>query len=360
MNKRLLHEANLKWEEFVKTLSEKESEALADMMEPVSSNKLHYLVATNDAIRFDQAINRLSKIYLYDEEIIPTVYSFYVGRNLHDLAFNYIKEAERYIKSAGKTVSSTIQSILDNSESVHLLQGLKLSLSNIRDLRPKDIPHVTPDIVNDKRNLSEFVLCEIVHATKVLIDKIHGIKKIPHEDRFNDLLLAILRLRIHIWSWSIHDQSRIGKSPTDRDAGKVDFTINAGNPFALLEALVLKNANKGIIQTHIKKMFRYSNYLDRYYIIIYYKGIDQSIDKYWLSYKQIVRDCEFTSDFAFNASADFEDLAPKFDDVNHLKIAKSIHGKSVEVFHLMINLSETPIKSKTSKVKINATRKGTR
>lgn len=203
------------------------------------------------------------------------------------------------------------------------------------------MPLITPDIVNDKRALSEFILNEIVQASKVLVDKIHGIKKNPDEDRFNDLLLAILRLRFQVWAWSIHDQARTGSSPTGKSAGETDITIQAGNvTIALLEALILKGKNKANTQKHILKCFTYAKYLESYYMTIYFKGASKDFDKTWNDYKSNVLSCAFPAKFKIDLSKNFEDLTMKFDDVRHLKIAKSIHDKEVKMFHIMINLSD--------------------
>ena len=74
-------------------------------------------------------------------------------------------------------------------------------------LKPKNISLVTPENINDQRNLNEFILYEIIQATRVLLDKIQSIQQIRDEDRFNDLLLAILRLRFPIWGWSIQNRT---------------------------------------------------------------------------------------------------------------------------------------------------------
>jgi hypothetical protein len=75
-------------------------------------------------------------------------------------------------------------------------------------------------------------------------------------------------------------------------------------------------------------------------MVIYFKGAVTAVDTTWASYKKDVSTSSFTTDFAFDTAKDFEDLSSKFDDVNHLKIAKSIHGKGIEMYHVMINLSE--------------------
>ena len=341
MNQALLNQANQRWEKFISNLTDDERKGLAEYSESIDSINLYFFVVTNDTIRFDQAVNRLSKRYLYDEEIIPVVYNFYRKRNLHELAFDYIQKANKYLTELGTITSTAVQTIIDNSITSKLLESIKKGLTNIREITAKDLPLTTPNIVNDKRTLSEFILHEIVQASKVLLDKIHGVKKNPEEDRYNDLLLATLRLRFQVWAWSIHDQARKGSSPTGKSAGETDITVEAGNiTIALFEALILKSKNKKETEEHILKSFSYLRYLDRYYMIVYFKGMPNKYDYCWKSYKEDVFSSKFTADFTIDKSKGFEDLSSKFDDVNHLKIAKTIHGEQVEVFHIMINLAE--------------------
>lgn len=341
MNQILLSQANQDWENFVSNLTDEERKGISELGEPIASNNLYFFAASKDTIRFDQTVNKLSKRYLFDEEIIPTVYKFYIERDLHELAFDYIKKAKEYLTESGTPISSIVQTIIDNSITSEVLESIKKSLVNIRSIKARDLPLTTPDIVNDKVILSEFILHEIVQASKILLDKIHGIKTIPHEDRYNDLVLATLKLRFQIWAWSIHDQARKGSSPTAKSAGETDITIEAGNvTIALFEALILTGKDKTETQKHVLKSFTYAKNLDRYYMIIYFKGPLTAFDTTWVSYKQDVSTTAFTTGFVFDTTKDFEDISSKFDDVNHLKIAKSIHGNNIEMYHIMINLSE--------------------
>jgi len=341
MNQTLLNQANQDWENFISNLTDDERKELSKFSESIDSTNLYFFAASKDTVRFDQTVNKLSKRYLYVEEIIPTVYKFYVERDLHELAFDYIKKANEYLTESGAPISSLIQTIIDNSITSEVLESIKKSLINIRGINAKDLPLTTPNIINDKRILSEFILHEVIQASKVLLDKIHGIKKNPDEDRYNDLLLATLRLRFQIWAWSIHDQARKGSSPTGKSAGEADITIEAGNiTIALFEAMILTGKDKTLTEKHVLKSFSYAKNLDRYYMIVYFKGKTTAFDSTWDSYKEDVSKSDFVPDFTFDTSKDFEDLSSKFDDVNHLKITKSNHGKNAEMYHIMIDLSE--------------------
>lgn len=329
------------WESFVNNLTEEEKKGLIDFSESIEENNMHYYIAIKDTIRFDQTINRLSKEHKFSLDLIPNIYNFYIDRELNELGFDYLNKTEEYFNEMGITPSSEVQYLFDNAEDKNLFKKLKLGLEKIRTLKAKNIPFITPDILNDKNQLSEFILDELVQASKVLIEKIEGIKKNPDEDRYNDLLLAILRLRFQLWGWSIHDQARTGTSRTGKSAGETDLTIQSANiTITLFEALILKGKNKSETQKHILKTFDYSKNLDRYYMIIYFKGKPDKFESTWNSYKKDASESSFKTNYKFNTAKGYEDLSNKFEDVRHLKIAKSIHGKNIEMFHVMIDLSE--------------------
>jgi hypothetical protein len=340
MNVEQLHRAHRDWETFLKGLADNEKEQLNNVSELLEFNKLHYYVATKDNIKFDQTVNILSKQYLYNEEVIPAIYFFYTERGMHELAYDYLCKAESYIREIGDAIPANIQTIIDGAENINLFQKLKIGLEKILTLNPKNIPFVTPEKHNAKNELSEFILHELILATKVMLEKIQGVKLNRHEDRYNDLLLATLRLRFPIWGWSIHDQARTGTSPTGKNAGETDITIQSGAiTIALVEALVLTRRNAIYTKKHVEKIFSYSNQLSRYYVVIYFKGPAKNFEHVWNCYQQDVLKAVYPSGFIIDKKIGFKDMWDKFDDINHLKVAKTKHGTNIDIFHLMIDIS---------------------
>jgi len=347
MNLTLLNQANQDWESFVGNLSDDEKKGLSEFLEPAASNQLHYLAATKNEIRFDQTVNMLSKRYLYDEEMIPTIYNFYVERDLHELAFDYLIKAEAYLNENRNFVPEKVQSMLDSSETVKLLQKYKISLDRIRGLSPASIPKITPDAINDQRQLNKFILSEIVQALRIVREKIEALRQVTNENRFNDFLQSILRFRMPIWGWSVHDQSRLGTSRGDADAGNADLVIQSGGGtnIAIIEAFILKE-NVGIkkdrdyTQLHILKCPKYDETLDKYYIIVYFLGDFSCFEKKWVAYMEDVLSIDYPDNFTIDTATGFKDLSGDFKDVANLKIAKTIHGTNRDMFHIMINLGK--------------------
>jgi len=339
MDHDLLNQAYQEWENFIKTLSDDEKEGSEGLFEAVESNSLHHFAAIKDVVRFDQIVNKLTNKNLFDEEILPTVYNFYIERGLHELAFDHLIKAIKYYEENDLGVPTKILSLREAYPDEQTLQKLKLILGNLPSQRAIDIPKILPSHLNGKLLLSEFILSELVQAAKVMLDKIESVRQITHENRFSDLLLASLRLRLPIWGWTIQDQSRIGSSPGDKDAGETDLLIQAGgNNIALIEAFILRDRN--YTEAHILKCPKYIKSLDRYYVLIY--CLDQKdFTTNWDRYKNDIFSINYPSDFSVEKVTGFEDLSKKFENVNNFKIAKTVHG-SKEVFHLFIDLSTSP------------------
>lgn len=345
MNLTLLNQANQDWENFADNLSNEEKKGLSEFSEAASSNSLHYLAATKDVLRFDQKVNKLSRRYLYDDELIPTVYNFYVERDLHELAFDYLRKAEEYFSENGSNIPQAIQTILDNSESVQLLAKYKISLDRIRGLSPINIPKITPETINDKRQLNKFILGEIIQSLRIIREKIEALRQVTHENRFNDFLQAILRLRLPIWGWSIQDQPRLGTSTGGADAGNADLIIQSGGGtnIALIEAFNLKEnvgvkKDKDYTELHILKCPKYIGTIDKYYAIVYFLGNSSDFENKWSTYMSDVLSISYPSTFTINKAVGFTDIASEFNDVINIKIAKTIHNSNLEMFHVMINL----------------------
>lgn len=339
MNLTLLNQTNQDWENFIDNLTDEEKKGISELTEPIASNSIHYLVATKDILRFDQTINKLSRRYLYDEEIIPTVYNFYVERDLHELAFDYLRKSEEYYIENDKSIPEEIQVLLNNSESVQLLAKYKISLDRIRGLSPTSIPKITPATINDKRQLNKFILDEIVQSLRIIREKIEALRQVTHENRFNDFLQAILRFRFPIWGWSIPDQSRLGTSTGGADAGNADLVIQSGGGtnIALIEAFILRD--KDYTQTHILKCPKYIGTIDKYYVVIYCLGNSVDFESKWSTYMSDVLSISYPLFFAIDASIGFTEITREFTDVVNFKIAKTIHKSNLEMFHVMINLS---------------------
>lgn len=336
-NIEILSQAYQAWETFITNLADEEKKGLLELTEPIACNMLHYFAAIKDATQFDQTINRLSKRYLYDEEVVPVIYKFYVERDMHELAFDYIQKVKQYIDASKGIISQDIQNILNRSESLQLLQKYKITLERIRNLSPSSVPCITPEIINDKRELNQFILNELIQSLRIIKEKKEALKQVTHENRFNDFLQAILRFRFPIWGWSVHDQPRVGTSSGGADAGNADLVVQAGGTnIALIEAFILRDTK--YTQTHILKCPQYIGTINRYYVVVYYLGDSINFEKKWSDYKSDVLVISYPPSFSIDTAIGFVDLINDFENVNDFRIAKTVHGNDKEMYHIVINL----------------------
>jgi len=334
----LLNLAHQNWENFIRDLTDEQKKSLNEIAQPVASVDLIYYASIKDYARFDQSFNILTDSYRYEEELIPVIYQMYQERDLHELAFEYLLGAEAYYFKAGMAITAEIKLLFDNSENISLLKKYKLTLERIRNILPKSIAKITPEIINNKRDLNKFILNEIIQALRVLKEKIEGIRQITHENRFNDLLQAILRLRLPIWGWSIPDQPRVGTSPGGKDAGSADILFQAGNGtnIALIEAFILRD--KPYTEIHILKCPKYIGTINKFYVVVYHLKSAADFDANWASYKSDVLGLTYPAEFQVDVAEGFCDIATEFDDVVNFKIAFTKHPNGVELFHIMLNL----------------------
>lgn len=339
INVQKLKKAYHEWGEFLSTLSSEERKQQSEILESIGMSSLHVFAATNDFTKFDQLLNQLSDRYKFNEEIVSTVYNFYINRGLHELAYSYIKDSEVYFKKNLGSIPRKVQEILINSESKKLLETLKISLEKVRNLPSTKIPRIAPDVINDQKQLNLFILSEIIQVLRVLDEKREAIKQITHENRYNDYVQALLRVRFPFWGWSILDQGRFRTSTSGTDAGNADLVIQDGasKSIALIECFIIRD--KDYTQTHILKCPRYIASIDKYYVLIYYLGSNNDFTEKWDTYKADVLSIDYPSNFLIDKNIGFqEDIIQKFEDANNFKIAKTIHDSNKEVFHVMINL----------------------
>jgi len=304
--------------------------------EPITAVDLLYYSRINDVAGFDRSINKLSKKYRYNEEVILTVYKYYIGRDLYEVAALYINNVKEYFAENGNTLPKNINKIINDIELPENISRCKNTLNLLRNFTPTTIPKVVPHILNGKTKLNEFILTELVQSLRIVCEKKEAIKQITHEDRYNDYIQAILRFRFPVWGWSISDQPRLGTSSGGKDAGRADLHVQSGsNSIALIEAFIFRN-KKEDTQKHILKCQEYVKSINRYYVITYL--IDSFVfDDAWSSYQNYISSTEYLADFDITQEG-FMDISDEFEDVRNFKIAKTMHGSNIDMFHIMVDL----------------------
>ncbi|AZC84684.1 hypothetical protein [Pseudomonas chlororaphis] len=82
------------------------------------------------------------------------------------------------------------------------------------------------------------------------------------EDMINDWLVSLVRQRMNFAGWTVHDQSRIGRSASNKGVGETDGWIedSQGNLISIIEAFRLgKYIDRSTIRQHLDKISKYNS-----------------------------------------------------------------------------------------------------
>ncbi len=334
----LLISGAAEWEQYYQTIAPTRLKELEPFQDEINITRLYLYIHNRDFSSFHLTISRLANKYLYHEEILVPTFNFYLSRNLYDLASEYLLQAKFYYQKNQIPRPDTLTGLLDSYPDEKMIQNLKLTLSGLTSQRAIDIPRILPNSINGKQKMKEFILNEFVLASKVMMEKIEAIRDIDGENRFNDMIYAILTLRMPLWGWSLQDQSRVGKSASGKDAGEADFILQAGGTtIALAEAFILRSAD--YTTAHLLKCRKYNDSLDCYYILVYHLGEPSDFESAWTNYQTHVSTGIYPSEFQYDPVAGFVDLSGGFINVANMKIAKTNHQK-YELFHIMLNIGK--------------------
>lgn len=306
------------------------------------SNNLKLIILNYESKfhEFDQIINQLPPAYLYNEETFEIIFENLISRKLSTNAYLFIKNGKVFYEQQGALIPLVIQELEDKYPDLKMRTELRNLLNVLNSEKADIIPKILPaKITNEHYDLSMFILSELVRVSRLLQEKIGGVK---HEDQYNDLFIAMLSLRFELWGWSISDQNRAGRSPTGKNAGEIDLTIRSGSTvLTRIEALRLFRKDKKTTQEHATKTQSYDSNLNKYYMIIYYLGEQKKFDSTWDDYCTDFSESSFPENCIFNKAHNFKSLSDQFTDTRQIRIAKSTHGKNNDVFffHIMIDLS---------------------
>ena len=141
-------------------------------------------------------------------------------------------------------------------------------------LESSSLPQADPNSINPENTLNKFILYELIDTLKMMLKKINIVRSL-HENKYNDIMVAILTKRLAIYGFTTNNQPRVGDSLEGKDAGSADITIGDRNQSIIttIEALKLSCFDKNKIKEHAEKVFRYDQTSKLLYIITYYTEI---------------------------------------------------------------------------------------
>jgi len=328
------------WQIFKEKLGKDEGKIIELHKESILLYSLPYFIIHKDEINFDHAITSISNSdeLLYSPNLVKLIYDYYIERGLENYAFRYLNRAKDFFKMTRKIIPTIINELLINPDNEGLIK-LREAFKDIITLPYRQIPFVTPPIINGKKELRFFILYELIKSLKKLKEKE---KAISIEDNYTDLIQSILSMRFPFYGWNISEQPHRGVSPGGKRAGEVDLAITAGGEdIALIEALILKNRSFKKIKDHILKSFSYSNLSDQYYIIVYYQGKKDKFNYNWEGYKENIKKIVFPKERVLKKpKSPFIALNEEFDNIQTFRVAKTYHKGNFEMYHIMVDFSQ--------------------
>lgn len=326
------------WEQFAQSAEELGVKDDLKIIQPnINYTLLYHHCHFKDYDGIDRIIQNLDPILKYDRPIIEYIFQSYLDRELPINAHSYLTSIEEYNQGKDSQIIELVQLLRERIDSADLIVKLKAAYSQIYGMSYKDLPKLVPSKINGKSNIQEFILKELLSASLILIEKINSVNEIRFENKYNDLLLAILRLRFAVWGWEISDQARAGSSNSNgSDLGELDIVIReGGSSICLIEALVLTTSNKSYTETHIKKCFNYLPSAKYHYIVVYYKGSDSTFVSSWETYKKNV--LEIIYEEKQKILSGFVDTSAET-EVNNICTGVTHHANGVNLYHIYINI----------------------
>jgi hypothetical protein len=297
-------------------------------------------VINKETIEFDAAIGFLKKEHLFSEYIFSLVYEFYTERGFLDLAYMYVENAVEYFKKIDGNTPDFMNEAIEASDK-YSLPRKKSQFNDIIATSYEKIPKITPENINNKSNINDFILEEIIQALQQMFIKIQTIRELTREDNYNDILESIFKLRFPFYGWSVQNNPHHGTSTRGKGPGEPDIVISSSSKtITIIEAIILEGKNSNRTQEHITKCFAYSNNLERYYIVIYYRGEKRNFIKTWESYTEDFNTIKFSDETKpIKQNDSFIILNSEFDNTRNFIIARTDHVGGFSMFHIMVNFS---------------------
>ncbi|MCR9171538.1 MAG: hypothetical protein NXI10_03535 [bacterium] len=337
-NADLFHSARTFWDDFFKD-SKDENELKRLQLLILFTHTFH----ASFFLEIEQVRYNLSKLHpdmKYYSGLIESVYLCLSRKSTAEESGSYLYLASTYYVRSGEPQPSILTHLLSIHDDSKELALLKDTFSRIRDLSPEKIIQTIPERLNGNAyNLTHFISEEVVRAGKLMNERVVSLSAIQRENKYNDLILAILKMRLAVWGWSIQDQGRVGISTTGVELGESDFLVASGEQnLCLIEAMTLTGKNKRKTREHVLKCFTYVNHLTEFIMLTYFLGNDSKFNDTWKKYKTDVESICYSSETDIIGS--FEDLTDTQQRTRSIQLGKTKHKSTITMLHVFINIPQ--------------------
>ncbi|MCW2293128.1 hypothetical protein M2262_003178 [Pseudomonas sp. BIGb0408] len=164
------------------------------------------------------------------------------------------------------------------------------------------------------------------------------------EDLINDWMVSLLRQKMSFIGWTVHDQSRMGRSASGKGVGETDGWIQdgKGNPISIIEAFRLGNSvDRNVIREHLDKIAGYnSSGICTLFIVIYSSSNDFS--ELCSNYASYINSQEYKG-FDSRGSSPSTPLVsrkvnPPKAEARYYEEARYVNGERIKIYHQILNL----------------------
>lgn len=227
------------------------------------------------------------------------------------------------------------------------------AINNYQEGLKGNFPTLTEDDLDsfkrslDQSNVSEAIynlLCAMQRLTpaKVLDGVVYSCIKLQansaYKNSIEDVRNDYIRDLLSAQKYQVSDQTRQGTSQEGKFSGEIDILILENNmPYSLLEALNLDSLNKGYLNDHIDKIYKYDTLGYRYNFIVSYVKI-KDFNAFWTKYINHIKEYKYP----YPLDSVEENLGDKYCYPN-LKIASTTltrNGMKTTLYHICVLIQE--------------------
>jgi hypothetical protein len=329
------------WEEWLDYETKNKDMDTEDLGVSFIANKLLILLKLNEFDTLAQQYNQLNLAYRMIPEILESRLESLITLTKFEEAENLLSEAELYHKFASETGLEIIKEFRRRISGIDDTGRLRNYYERIFNCRPDKLVQIFPDKFNGKRDLYEFITCEIGLAASKMLDKIKSISDINSENKYNDVIQILLQMRMSQWGWFVGDQGRKGSTTAGLELGEIDIDFFDSNnkPIVTCEAFILRNPKR--VSEHLEKLIgKYTHNRKSLITLVYYVGEHIAFKTEWDKYRE-------TTIPALTYPVGYELKTDKvIDRTKHfgyeetgIKIGHTLHGDNTSVYHIFVNIN---------------------
>ncbi|MFW5794783.1 MAG: hypothetical protein ACOCV1_04790 [Bacillota bacterium] len=347
-------QALVEWNKAEENLSNKD---LLKINEQVKYNKLLVFLKINEFNKFDKLWSSIYKSLKLELDFVQLALQRYIDDGLSEKAEKLLEETIEYHNWDQDDLPDSLTNLKNkiNEESITAdinpkysknktfgpdLNELRESYLEIKDLSANNLANV----VENTKHLGIFILKQLIAVSKEFLERNVILVQITEEDKFNDIITSLLKMKISSWNWQISDQSRGGfsanytKGQERGGVGERDIVIRnkEGSNITIIEAFRLKSVNQNKIKEHLTKIFDYDQIgLQQLYLLIYSEAAD--FENLVNGYIDYIPEIDYENN-PISAGEDIEEV--NISEFDKFKVVKSIHDRetmSTAVYHVFIN-----------------------